>query len=452
MGLIVAGISHWSTPIELREKCAYAARQAATAAGQVREAAAAREAVVLSTCNRTEFYLMEGEADAAPAIWAALSERVGSDATALGYARRDREAVRHLMRVASGLDSMVLGEAQISGQVRDAWEMGRAGAGPVLNRLFQSAQAAAGRVRTETAVGRGAASVSSAAVRLAKKIFGSLQGRRAMILGAGEMAEVALQCLSDEGVRTALVANRTFERAAQLAHRYGAVAMGYEECWAALPTIDLLVCSTGAPHPVVSREQVGARVNERGDRPLCILDIALPRDVEPEVGALDNVFLYDLDDLRAVVAANIDQRRAELPTAEQVIETEVERYWQWLAGLAAVPVVAGVRAAMDRVRTDELAQAVRRLGPLSPEQQEAVDRFSRSLMNKFLHAPSVRLRAAAANGRGLGIVDAARYLFGLDDQPPTALADRPAEGPEEAAARPAAAESDAAAQPPGGLS
>jgi glutamyl-tRNA reductase len=276
----------------------------------------------------------------------------------------------------------------------------------------------AGRVRTETAIGRGAASVSSAAVQLAKQIFGSLHGRRAMVLGAGEMAELALQCLLAEGVRAAMVANRTFERADELARRHGATAMRYEDCWPALATVDLVICSTAAPHPVVSYESVAAAVAGRGDHPLCILDIALPRDVEPEVGTLDNVFLYDLDDLRAVVAANLEQRQSQLPSADDLIDGEVERYWDWLAGLAAVPVVADFRAAMDRVRADELAHAARRLGDLTPAQREVIDHFSRSLMNKFLHAPSVRLRAAAANGRGLAVVDTARYLFGLDAAAP----------------------------------
>jgi glutamyl-tRNA reductase len=272
----------------------------------------------------------------------------------------------------------------------------------------------AGRVRTETAIGRGAASVSSAAVLLAKKIFGSLQGRRAMVLGAGDTAELALQCLRDEGVRTTLIANRTFEHAEELARRHGATPLRYEECWRELATIDLLICSTAAPQTVVSREQVSAALAGRRDRPLCILDIALPRDVDASVGGLDNVFLYDLDDLRAAIAANVELRRAELPTAEQLIDGEVERYWQWLAGLAAVPVVASVRAAMDRVRGDELAHLLRRLGDLTPRQREAIDYFSHALMNKFLHEPSVRLRAAAANGHGLGIVEAARYLFAVD--------------------------------------
>ncbi len=242
------------------------------------------------------------------------------------------------------------------------------------------------------------------------------------------MAELALQCLHQEGVRATLVANRTFERADDLARRYGATAMRYDDCWPALAEIDLVICSTAAPHPVVSYENVAAAVAGRGDRPLCILDIALPRDVEPEVGSLDNVFLYDLDDLRALVAANIEQRQSHLPSAEDLIDGEVERYWDWLAGLAAVPVVADFRAAMDRVRADELAHAARRLGELTPAQRDIVDHFSRSLMNKFLHAPSVRLRAAAANGRGLAVVDTARYLFGLDDAPPAAQTADPVAG------------------------
>ncbi len=425
--MIVCGINHRTAPIELRERCAFGARELATEVAAIREALAARECVVLSTCNRTELYIVEGNVDVTPGAWAALSARMQVEAAPFGYLRRDREAVRHLMRVTAGLDSMILGEAQIRGQVREAWEVSRAESGPVLNRLFQTALSVAGRVRAETAIGRGAASVSSAAVTLAKKIFGSLQGRRAVVLGAGEMAELALQSLLDEGVGATFVANRTFEHAEEMGRRHGVTAIPYEGCWAELATADVLICATSAPHPVVSRHQVEPALARRGDRPLCILDIALPRNVEAAVGALDHVFLYDLDDLRAVVSANLERRRAELPTAEHVIDGEVERFWDWLAGLAAVPVVAEFRAAMDRVRGEELAQAVRRMGELSPTQREVIDHFSRSLMNKFLHEPSVRLRAAAANGRGLGIVDTVRYLFALGESPAdVATHERPA--------------------------
>jgi len=266
-------------------------------------------------------------------------------------------------------------------------------------------------------------------VQLAKKIFGSLLGKRAMVLGAGEMAELALASLQAEGVRAAIVANRTFERAQALAGLYGATAVHYEEAWTALADVDVLLCSTASPHIVVGAERVRDGLARRGDRPLCILDIALPRDVDPAVAEMDNVFLYDLDDLRAVVSASVERRHRELPAAEQVIAAEVEKYWQWVAGLAAVPVVTQFRDEMNRVRERELESALRRLGDLTPEQRAAVEHFSQSLMNKFLHEPTVRLRAAAANGRGLGVVDAARYLFALDERhaPDDAAATPPAE-------------------------
>ena len=420
MALTVVGINHRGATLEIRERVAYRTSEIGEALSGLSESCEAREAVLLSTCNRTEVYIVENEADPVPAVWSALSERLGEEASGYGYVRRDKEAVAHLFRVASGLDSMVLGEAQIQGQVRDAWEQCRAHAGPVLNRLFQTSLGVAGRVRNETSVSRGAASVSSAAVQLAKQIFGSLAGKRAMVLGAGEMAELALECLADQGVRTSIVANRTFERATEVAERHGAVAMRYDECWSALANVDVLVCSTAAPRTMVFVEHVRPALGARGDRPLCILDIAMPRDVDPSVGELENVFLYNLDDLQAVVSANLERRRAELPTAEQLIAVEVGKYWDWVAGLSAVPVLAEMRAHMEAVRTRELAETLRRLPHLPPAERAAVEELSRKLMNKFLHEPSVRLRAAAANGRGLGVVDTARYLFGLEHGADTA--------------------------------
>ena len=423
MAVIVVGINHRGASLEIRERIAYQSSEVGKALTELREASSARETVLLSTCNRTELYFVEGDADVVPVAWDALSARLGGDASSHGYVRRDRDAVAHLFRVTSGLDSMVLGEAQIHGQVRDAWESCRAYSGPVLNRLFQTSLSVAGRIRNETSVARGAASVSSAAVQLAKQIFGALGGKRAMVLGAGEMAELALECLADQGVRTSIVANRTYERATELAERYGAVAMHYDECWTALSDVDVLVCSTAAPRAVVLVDHVRPALASRGDRPLCILDIALPRDVDPAVGELANVFLYNLDDLQSVVTANLERRRAELPTAEELIGSEVGKYWDWVAGLAAVPVLTAMRDRMEEVRSKELADTMRRLQHLPPAERAVVEELSRTLMNKFLHEPTVRLRAAASNGRGLGIVDAVRYLFGLerradpDDEP-----------------------------------
>jgi glutamyl-tRNA reductase len=413
VALIVAGISHRGASVEVREKVSFSTAEARAALDALHEAGV-REGVVLSTCNRTEFYLVEGDADAATTAWRMMSDRLGEDAAAYGYVMRDREAASHLFSVVAGIDSMVLGEAQIHGQVRDAWEHSRAHSGAILNRLFQTALQVSGRVRNETSITRGAASVSSAAVQLSKKIFGSLNGRRAMVLGAGEMAELALECLAAEGVRAAIVANRTYERATEVAARYGAKAVHYDDCWAQLAEVDLLLCSTAAPHPIVLVDHIRPTLDARGDRPLCVLDIALPRDVDPAVGELGNVFLYNIDDLQAVIAASLENRRANLPSAEQLISVETERYWDWVAGLAAVPVVTDLRAQMERLRAREVSDAMRKLAHLSPEDRDAVEQLSRSMMNKFLHEPSVRLKSAAANGRGLGVVDAARYLFGLE--------------------------------------
>jgi glutamyl-tRNA reductase len=425
VALIVAGVSHATAPIEIREKLAFRANEATAELARLRESGIIREGVALSTCNRTEIYAVDQNGDSLPHISAMLSRRLGDDASGFMYVRRDRNVASHLFGVAAGLESMILGEAQIHSQVKDAWEECRAESGPILNRMFQTALLAASRAREETGIGRGAASVSSAGVQLVKKIFGGLAGRRAMILGAGDVAELALECLISEEVRVAIVANRTHERAKALADRHGATAMHYDQCWESLRDVDVLICSTASPVPVVTVGRVKDPVAARGDRPLCILDLALPRDVEAAVGSLDNVFLYDLDDLRAAAAANVERREENIPAAQQIIALESEKYWDWVAGLAAVPVVKSFREEMDRVRSTELATALRRLGPLSAEQIQTIEHFSKALMNKFLHEPSVRLKAAAANGRGLGVVDAARYLFALEDKvqsdaPPTA--------------------------------
>lgn len=419
MALIVAGVSHRTAPIEVREKLAFRPQDALRALSRLRKDGVTREGVMISTCNRTEVYAVEEGSESIGPITRILSARLDEDASQFMYVRRDRDAASHLFSVASGLDSMILGESQIHGQVKAAWEQCRIESGPVLNRMFQSALLASSRAREETGIGRGAASVSSAAVQLAKKIFGGLSGRRAMILGAGDVAEIALECLLNDGVRVAIVANRTHERAETLAERHGATAMHYEQCWDSLREVDVLICSTASPVPVVTVPRVRDAIMARGDRPLCILDIALPRDVEAAVGELDNVFLYDLDDLRAAAAANLERREEDVPAATHIIEQEAHKYWEWVAGLAAVPVVREFRDEMERIRTAELAAALRHFGPLSAEQMEALDHFSRALMNKFLHEPSVRLKAAASNGRGLGVVDAARYLFALEDQETT---------------------------------
>ena len=415
MSIAVFGVNHRTAPLEVRERFAHAARDVPGSLERVL-AAGAGGGVLLSTCNRTEFYLNE-PADTVPeAVWAILAERLGDGrgAREYGYAHRDRDAVRHLYRVSSGLDSMLLGESQIQGQVREAWEISKGQAGPVLHRLFQSALLVGARVRSETGLGTGAASAPSAAVTLAGKIFNRLAGRSALILGAGDMAELAATCLASEGVRVTLVANRSYERAQAIAEALGARALSLDEAWEHFGEADIVLTSTAAPHAVVTWERVASAIARRGDRPLCILDLAVPRDVEPAVGQLENVFLYDVDDLQAVAAQAAAERRTEIPAAERIVSEEVERFWAWYGGLAVVPVLKEVRDRLEQMRAAELERALRRLAHLSAEDREQIEHLSHALLNKFLHRPTIALKEAARSGRGYGLLESLKKLFDLE--------------------------------------
>jgi glutamyl-tRNA reductase len=413
-GIAVVGVNHRTAPLDVRERFAHSAHEVPRSLDRVLGAGAAG-GVLLSTCNRTEFYLADPSEAAAPAIWQLLSERLGDgrEASIYGYTTRDRDAVRHLYRVSAGLDSMILGESQIQGQVREAWESSRAQAGPVLHRLFQTALLVGSRVRSETALGAGAASAPSAAVALASKIFGSLAGRVAVVLGAGDMAELAAACLVDQGVTVTLVANRTYERAKAVAEQLGTRAATLDEVWEQFATVDIVLCSTAAPHAVVTWERVTAPIGRRGGRPLCVLDLAVPRDVEPAVGQLEHVFLYDIDDLQAVAAQAAEERRAVIPAAERIVDEELEDFWGWYDSLKVVPVIREFRERMDAVRRAELERALRHLEHLAPEDRACVEQLTQSLLNKFLHPPTVALKDAAGAGRAYALLDALRRLFGL---------------------------------------
>lgn len=427
MPVAVVGVSHHTAPIELRERFAFGRTELPRALVGLAEEAAG-EAVILSTCNRTEVYLATPEGSQGVELARdLLSARVGmasAGAAPYLYVHRDRPAVEHLFRVSSGLDSMILGEPQIQGQVKEAYSVARevAGAegpvvGPALHRMFQTAFSIGGRVRSETALGVGAASVPSAAVDLAKKIFGALKGRKALILGAGEMSELTLELLRGEGVRTAIVANRTYERARELAERCGGEAIQWDDFGAALPSVDIVICGTSAPHPVLTRERLRAALPGGPQRPLCIIDIAIPRDVEPGVGNEPNVFLYNVDDLRQIVDDNLGRRRAELPVAGSIVAEGVEDFWQWYNSLAVVPTIRALRDRGEALRRAEVERAMRQLAHLSAEDQAAIDALTRAVVNKVLHAPTVNLRSAAGSGRGTGVLDTARYLFELDAEP-----------------------------------
>jgi glutamyl-tRNA reductase len=425
MSISVIGVSHRTAPVEVRERFAFARNEAMETLSRLTASDAVREAVLLSTCNRTELYLALDDSAAGEE----LARRVIAERGEGGvegnlrylYQRRDRSAVEHLFRVAAGLDSMIVGEPQIQGQVREAYLAACGVAtttgtvvGPTLNRLFQSALGIGGRVRSETELGVGSASVSSAAVDLAKKIFGSLKGRRALLLGAGEMSEVTLECLRSEGVSSCLVANRTFQRAEELAAKWEGRAVHWHDLGGAMSNADIVICSTAAPHPVLTRDDFRSALPHGAARPLCIIDIAIPRDVEPAVGKESNVFLYNIDDLQQIVDDNLGRRRGELPKAESIVSGGVEEYWSWFSGLAVVPTIRDLRARSEALRRAEVEKALRRLSHLPAQDREAIEFLTRSLLNKLLHSPTVRLREAAGNGRGTSALDTVRYLFELD--------------------------------------
>lgn len=420
-GIKVVGVNHRTAPLDVRERFTHGTHEVPGALARVL-AAGASGGVLLSTCNRTEFYLVGDDEPALDAVWSLLGERlpnisaggVEGKAREYGYVARDRDAVRHLYRVSSGLDSMILGESQIQGQVREAWEASRAQAGPVLHRLFQTALHVGSRVRTETGLGMGTASAASAGVAVAGKIFGDLTGRSALILGAGDMAELAATCLSDEGVQITLVANRTRERARAIAERLGGTAVSLEEAWPHFATTDIALCSTAAPHAVVTWERVGAIIGARRGKPLCILDLAVPRDVDPAIAQLENVFLYDVDDLQTVAAQASSRRRDEIPAAERIVEEETDLFWAWYGGLGVVPTIKELRERMNELRAAELARALRQFDHLSPEDRAQIEHFSEALLNKFLHHPTIALKQAAEEGRGYGLMEALRRLFGME--------------------------------------
>ncbi|MEJ2319107.1 MAG: glutamyl-tRNA reductase [Gemmatimonadales bacterium] len=412
--IALVGLSHHTAPIELRERVYVDAASIRPTVREVMESPAVDECVVLSTCNRTELYLHAADPASAEAVAiGAIAARAGmspSEVEAYLYHRHGHEGVLHLFRVAAGLDSLVVGEAEILGQVGDAYELGLSlpdTVGPVLHRLFQSAQAVGGAVRSETSLGRGAASIPSAAVRLAAKVFGSLEGKSAMVLGAGEMGITTLRCLLSEGISDVLVANRTLDRARETVAQIGGRAISLEAVWEAIFDVDILVTSTSAAEPVVTRDKL-ATSREQVGSPLVVLDIALPRDVEPDVGALPGIFLYNIDDLQKVVGATEEARRAEAAPAEALATDHATRFWRWYRAREVGPLIRGLRAHGEAVRVAELERLLAGLDGLNESDRERIETTTRRLLNKLLHPSTVALRQAAADPNAIEFLDRLR--------------------------------------------
>ena len=415
--IVVVGLSHQTAPLAVREALAFPKDRLGEALERAREEAGLAEAMILSTCNRVEIYgrAPEPVAPLVAQFLARFHDRRPEELASHLYQLEGDAAVRHAFRVAASLESMVLGESQIFGQVKQAYEAAEeAGAlGSVLNALRNRSFAAAKRARSETAIGRNAVSVSHVAVELARKIFGELRDRSVLLVGAGKMSELAARQMVRDGARAAVLGGRTLERAEQLAAALGGRAAPLEALRSEMERVDVVISGTGAPGLVVRREDVEAAQAARRLRPLFLIDIAVPRDIEPAVREVKGVFLYDLDDLRSVADANLRERRKEAASAEAILEQEIRAFLEWRQSLDVVPLLVELRGRADEIRRAEVEKARRRLGTLTPEQEKALDAVTSGIVNKLLHSPTVELKRMASNRHHTEHVGLIRKLFGL---------------------------------------
>jgi len=423
MEILVVGLSHNTASIELRERLSIPEEDLAKPLDMLGDSTELVERMLLSTCNRVEVYAVtEGRVETAvEAIAGCLAAYRNVDRSEFAdklYTHVAADAVRHVFRVTSSLDSMVVGEPQILGQVKTAYSIAqtREATGIILNNLLEQAFHVAKRVRTETGIANSAVSVSSAAVELARKIFGDLSGRSVLIIGAGEMAELALRHLLDDGVRSILVANRSYDRAVALAQQYHGRAVTFEGFRQEMVGADIVISATSAPHVILKKEDVQTIIQQRRHRPIFLIDIADPRDIDPACHEVDNVYLYNIDDLLSVVQANLTERNREAERGEAIIEREVNLYLHWLRSLDVVPTIVSLRRRIEEIRGAELQRALGRLADLTPEQQEIITTMSHAMVNKILHQPMTELKRRAALQGGHVYTSVLRRLFGLEER------------------------------------
>jgi glutamyl-tRNA reductase len=409
--LVLVGVSHHRAPVELRERAALSREQATDLARRL--AGATGEAVCLSTCNRTELYLAEESADEAARKGEAALLALEAELGPALYRLHDEAAALHLFRVAAGLDSMVPGEGEILGQVRAAYEAGATGR--LLDRLFRDALRAGRKARTDTAIGEIPASTSAAAAALAEQVFGDLRGRRVLLIGAGKVGDLAARNLLSRGAEIAVVASRTVDRAAELAERFGGTAVPLDRVEEELTRADVVLSSTSSPGWIVDRAAVERVLRARRGRPLFLIDLAVPRDLDPAIHELEGCYLYDIDDLAAVVAETLAGRRREAERAEAIVAAEAEEFRAWQASLDVVPAIASLRARAEAIRAAELRKAEGRLGRLNDAERRAVESVTSGIVNKLLHLPTVRMKQAAAAADGVVYAEAVRHLFGLGE-------------------------------------
>ena len=419
MAFLALGINHKTASVDVREREAFTPEQLVEALQQLCRVTPSREAAILSTCNRSELYLEQDQLSADEVLrWLAEYHRLNLDELrACAYIHQDNDAVRHMMRVAAGLDSMILGEPQILGQMKSAYAVAReAGTvGPLLGRLFQATFSTAKTVRTDTAIGENPVSVAFAAVSLAKQIFADLHRSQALLIGAGETISLVARHLHDQGVKRIVVANRTLERASQLAEQFGAHAVLLADIPQELAHSDIVISSTASQLPILGKGAVERALKQRKHKPMFMVDIAVPRDIEPEVGELDDVYLYTVDDLHEVIEENLKSRQGAAQAAEELVSAGADDFMQRLRELAAVDVLKAYRQQAERLRDEELAKAQRLLAA-GGNAEDVLAQLARGLTNKLLHAPSVQLKKISADGRYEALA-VAQELFALDEGP-----------------------------------
>jgi glutamyl-tRNA reductase len=422
--IVLIGLNHRTAPVEIREKFASICVDGATPLEQLSKLWPVKEVFFISTCNRMEVLFTTPALDqgigAAVRYLADIYGQTGAALKPYLYIYLDHEAVKHLFRVACSLDSMVVGEPQILGQIKQAYRDATEArtSGVILNRLLHKSFSVAKRVRTDTRIGSSAVSISYAAVQLARKIFHDLEGKKAMLVGAGEMAELAAEHLLSQGVEEIVVANRTLERALALARRFNGTTVALEELAQELERVDIIISSTGSPEPLISARMVRKRMRGRRNRPLFFIDIAVPRDIDPEVNRIDNVYLYNIDDLQDIVEMNRSERSKEATRAEHIIAAEALKFEGWLRTLEVVPTIVSLRQKAEKIRQAEIGRTFGQFDSLSEEQIDALQVLTQSIVNKVLHDPILFLKRTSTRTRKDFYLDVARKAFSLDGEQP----------------------------------
>ena len=422
MNLIIVGLSHKTAPVEIREKLSFPSQTIGEPLNRLCTSYGINEGVIISTCNRVEIFAVTRDIE--KGLW--QLKRFMSDYHNIPmegldehlYTYTSEDAARHIFRVASGLDSMVLGEPQIFGQVKDAYgyALQHRTAGVIINKLFHKAFSVAKRIRTETKIGSSAVSISYAAVELAKKIFGTLEGKSVMLIGAGEMAELAAKHLLSNGVQEIIVANRTYERAIEMAKGFNGTPIMFREFPHYLKRVDIVIASTAAPKYIIRPEQVDEVIKERKNRSMFFIDISVPRNVDPLINNIDNIYLYNVDDLQGVVEANMKERAKEARAAEVIIDEEIKNFYRWVKSLDVVPTIVALKKKIEDIRKGEVEKALSGLNGLQEKDIQVIDAMTKAIVNKIVHDPVTHLKKEANKVEGDFYIEAARRLFDLNTE------------------------------------